>query len=271
MGQDGIPAPLFIMDNTNEKPGVRRVPHPDMQQPQAAVPIVASTSPVEEFHEIPATPELIAPVPTPPVPTPPPAPMPEPPAKIAPIAPADVFFKKVMVNMPFIVAGQRVGFEVLDKNTGVIRLHTHRDTAVVVALTAAANARKGGIVLIDEAQYESLKKKLPLTTSAQRSKPQRLQVWRGPQPIKRPQESKANWLANRSRAGSGAVAPAAEAAKPNKISSSTADKPSVGVASPVSGKPGGGSTGGPSSGNSPNVVRRTPIARPPRTATAPRR
>ena len=100
---------------------------------------------------------------------------PEPPQEIR-------YWKKVQVNMPFFAGGNRVQFEHLDTNIGVIAVLPGAPNDVVRdALHRAAEARKGGVVEITEAQYNDLKKKLPLTLSAPKRKPM-LQVWdrRGP-------------------------------------------------------------------------------------------
>lgn len=71
-----------------------------------------------------------------------------------------VYFKKAMVDRPFAVDKKPVRFEVLGENTGVIELDPEKDAAIVAALEKAAHDKRGGIVKIDAARYEELKKKL---------------------------------------------------------------------------------------------------------------
>lgn len=98
----------------------------------------------------------------------------EAPAPVEAVNHSFTFFKKVLNNLPFYVDGQPVQFEALDKNRGVLKISA-LDPRVPV-LNAAAAARKGGIVLIDEPTYEELKKKLPLPLLAPRSPPSNLRV-----------------------------------------------------------------------------------------------
>jgi hypothetical protein len=88
--------------------------------------------------------------------------------------PAFAYFKKVMANMKLHVAGKPVEFELLDRNLGVLKLPV--SDPLVAPLTAAANARRGGIVLIDAAMYEDLKKNLPFKLLPPKSPPRALRV-----------------------------------------------------------------------------------------------
>lgn len=86
--------------------------------------------------------------------------------------------------MPFVVESKVMQFQALDGNVGVLCLTTGVDDAAIAALDKAADARRGGIVKITEAQLEELKKKLPLTPSVLKRKPM-LQVWQNqPQRLK---------------------------------------------------------------------------------------
>jgi hypothetical protein len=98
-----------------------------------------------------------------------------------------MYFKKVQFGMPFFAGGKRVQFEPLDNNIGVIALTPGGDNDVIRdALHKASEVRKGGVVEITSAQYEELKKKLPLPLSAPKRKPM-LQVWDRRGPRVRPQ------------------------------------------------------------------------------------
>ena len=87
-----------------------------------------------------------------------------------------IWFKKVQVNMPFFAGGERVQFEQLDTNIGVLCIPPWGSAIVREALLRAAKDRRGGVVVITEALYQDLKKKLPLTQSAPKRRPM-LQIW----------------------------------------------------------------------------------------------
>ena len=106
-----------------------------------------------------------------------PPPSDSPPVAVA--APADdppshVYFKKFNTGLPFYVERQRVAFEPLDRNFGVLKISPL--DPIVPGLMAAATAKRGGVSLISEAQYEELKKKLPLRSLAPKLPPPRLRV-----------------------------------------------------------------------------------------------
>ena len=82
-------------------------------------------------------------------------PAPEP----TPIVPPKSFFKKELASLPFIVQGRAVPFQICENNRGVIALDPRTDTPLITALNDAAANQRGGIVRIDEALYEDLKKK----------------------------------------------------------------------------------------------------------------
>lgn len=74
-----------------------------------------------------------------------------------------IYFKKELISRRFIVAGAPVPFEALSGNSGVIALDSENDSALVAALTEAANNQRGGIVSISHQEYDDLKKSRPLT------------------------------------------------------------------------------------------------------------
>ena len=94
-------------------------------------------------------------------------------------------YKKVQINMPFIVDNKVMQFQALDGNVGVLCLTTGVDDAAIAALDKAADAKRGGIVKITEQQLEELKKKLPLTPFAPKRKPM-LQLWQNQPPKLKP-------------------------------------------------------------------------------------
>ena len=100
----------------------------------------------------------------------------------APAAPASngeyVYFQKVIASMPFYVNRVPVAFEPLARNMGVLKLSAN--DPLVPALTASAKANRGGIVMIDGAVYEELKKKLPFNPLAQKSRQHVLQALPSP-------------------------------------------------------------------------------------------
>lgn len=85
------------------------------------------------------------------------------------------YFKKIFVNQPFFVERERVEFEVLGGELGVIA--TPKGSLLDQALTEAARVKRGGIVVIDAPTYDDLKKKRPFAPSAKKSKPT-LQIFR---------------------------------------------------------------------------------------------
>ena len=96
-------------------------------------------------------------------------------------------FKKVLLNLPFIVNGRAVQFQGLDQNTGVLEIESGTDesNAIIIALVNADKARKGGIVRITAEQVLDLKKKLPLKPSGS-SRKERLKLWQRKIPHTKP-------------------------------------------------------------------------------------
>ncbi len=74
-----------------------------------------------------------------------------------------VWFRKELVSNRFMVGGQAVPFEVLDRNRGVIGLDQSnpKHIPVIDALNAAAHEERGGIVKITHVEAEELKKNFP--------------------------------------------------------------------------------------------------------------
>ena len=69
------------------------------------------------------------------------------------------FFKKELASLPFIVQGRAVPFQICENNQGVIALDPRTDAPLIAALNDAAAHQRGGIVRINEALYEDIKKK----------------------------------------------------------------------------------------------------------------
>lgn len=95
------------------------------------------------------------------------------------------FFKKINVGMPLMILGARVQFTVLGGNLGVIAISDDLPLCDELDELSKANGGNGraGVVAIDEATFEELKKKQPLIPLPPNSKP-RLQVF-NPQTIPR--------------------------------------------------------------------------------------
>lgn len=68
------------------------------------------------------------------------------------------FFRKELCQNPFTINGAPVPFECFPSNRGVIALDEVKDAQLIAGLDDAAAKRKGGIVAIDEAAYDELKK-----------------------------------------------------------------------------------------------------------------
>lgn len=103
----------------------------------------------------------------------------------APTPAADTYFKKAQYNMPLFIGGERIEFEPLGSNYGVIRVPAE-DEATRTNLVRMSEAHRG-VVQISLEEYENLKKKLPWTPSAPKSK-QKLKVWE--RNFRRPQHQK---------------------------------------------------------------------------------
>ena len=105
----------------------------------------------------------------------PPAPPAKPAAVSAPESDDGVYyFQKALLNMPFYINRVQVKFEPLDRNTGVLKISA--SDPVADALLAASLAKRGGIIMIDEAGYLELKKKLPYKPLDLRSLRPKLQI-----------------------------------------------------------------------------------------------
>ena len=96
-------------------------------------------------------------------------------------------FKKVNVALPFFVKGVgAVKFDFVGGNIGVGTFNESQNAELIVALDAAAEAKKGGIVAISEAERDELKKNPPWTPSRHGSQPA-LRVWDSkPRSLSRP-------------------------------------------------------------------------------------
>lgn len=87
------------------------------------------------------------------------------------------FYLKELCRNPFTVNGSPVQFECFPSNRGIIALDDA--SPLVAALDEAAARRRGGIVKIDEAAYEELKKNRGgLKISAAFSKKEQLRVFK---------------------------------------------------------------------------------------------
>ena len=99
------------------------------------------------------------------------------------------FFLKEIASNPFIIDGKPVQFEVFPSNRGLLQLDEEKDAALIKELDLAASQRRGGVVRIDQAQYEELKKNEPLSKpSAAFIKPSLLRVLQVPKPLARPSQ-----------------------------------------------------------------------------------
>lgn len=87
------------------------------------------------------------------------------------------FFKKINVNLPLKLNGEKIQWETLDKAIGVARFDPAADTAKIVFLDKLSKAGVGGVVVINEQTYLDLKKNLPWQPSVPRSQQQKLRVW----------------------------------------------------------------------------------------------
>lgn len=86
-------------------------------------------------------------------------------------------FKKINVALPFNVNGKSVPFQQLSGNIGVIALDPAKDEVIIAALDAAADARRGGVVRIDAAELENLKKNRVLSPSGPLSRQPSIKIW----------------------------------------------------------------------------------------------
>lgn len=88
------------------------------------------------------------------------------------------FFKKELVSNPFFVDNKPVQFEVnTSTNQGVLKFDdTKDDPTLIAALKIAISERRGGIVLIDEQEYEAIKKNTTGRLSAAFSPPEKLRA-----------------------------------------------------------------------------------------------
>lgn len=95
-----------------------------------------------------------------------------------------LWFKKIMLATQFFIDRKPVAFEPLDGNIGVLRIAASDPQAA--GLLAAASAKRGGIVLIDETLFDALKKKHPFKLPEPRSKPHVLRAFNPEPPSLRP-------------------------------------------------------------------------------------
>ena len=125
-----------------------------------------------------------------------------PPAGYAPVpsAPATAqnnkrrtYFKKVMAQTPLFVGSEKVQYVIVAGNIGLIDCEEGSTLALELSKLAMANGGKGraGVVAIDAATFNDLKKKPTLTPSLQRPKP-KLQVLSLPSQKKKPQPSESS-------------------------------------------------------------------------------
>lgn len=122
---------------------------------RAEIPIPETAPPIAEVSPPPPVPpaEVIAP------PTPPPT------------QPGLLYVKKVQAAMPFFVNKERLNFEMLGNNVGVGIFNEETQADKCAAIRKAFKDRRGGIVVIDEATYQGLKKKLGAATPRRSSSP----------------------------------------------------------------------------------------------------
>jgi hypothetical protein len=81
----------------------------------------------------------------------------------------NAYFKKELAsNSFFLPDGNPVQFELVSGDTGIAVLDTDKDAGLIAALKDAATKRRGGIVVIDQAEYDDLKKNLLSDQSGRR-------------------------------------------------------------------------------------------------------
>lgn len=71
------------------------------------------------------------------------------------------FFKKALLNQPFVASSGKVSFEPVGNNEGVRQLDETTEAALIAELDAAADRRRGGIIRISQEIFASLKKNSP--------------------------------------------------------------------------------------------------------------
>src|SRR5262245_15605693 len=184
------------------------------------------------------------------------------------------YFKKLLAtNMPFRVNGDAVAFELLERNTGVLKIDPNKQPDIVTALNEAADRRKLGIVRIDAATYEELKKKQRAVVSEKNFGPpgrnKNVKAWRPPPyPQRKPdQRSQLSPSARKERDAVAAVAggnrisnPVSSPPKLNKTAATTTTSSKAGPGASV-----GGVTHQPVSGGGPGGdagVMSSPAAQP---------
>lgn len=89
-----------------------------------------------------------------------------------------VHFRKELVSNPVMIGGNRVAFEVLSGNRGVIVLDEEKpeDVEVIKGLKEFAEKHKFGVVAVSAEEYENVKKNNPPATLSPRRKEQKLRV-----------------------------------------------------------------------------------------------
>lgn len=101
-----------------------------------------------------------------------------------------IYLKKELASNPFFYDNKPVQFEVnTSTNQGVLKFDdTKDDPNLIAALKVAISERRGGIVLIDEEQYDAIKKNTTGRVSAAFSPPAKL---RAMQPLGKPNRNQA--------------------------------------------------------------------------------
>lgn len=130
------------------------------------------------------------------------------------------YYSKELANNTFYLPDGTtpVYFEVFPSNVGIVALDTEKDAAIVAALDDAASKRRGGIVSIDQAEFESLKKNRGgLRASAAFLQQPRLQAMRSPTAFRPPAQIPQPAPANPAATNGNGAAPSAPASNTPKL------------------------------------------------------
>lgn len=119
------------------------------------------------------------------------------------------FFKKEIASNPFTGPnGQQVQFEILPSDTGVIVLDETKDAELITALTEAFRNRRGGVVEVTEQEYHDIKKnKEHLRPSVAFLRQPKMQTFKSPELLKRPESPASRVAADRQRIPAPTVPP----------------------------------------------------------------
>lgn len=155
--------------------------------------------------------------------------------------PIQHYRKELVSNAFFSKPGQRVNFETLAGNTGVIAVDSESQPEIFAALEAAANAHRLGVVRISGEDYETLKKKKALRVSALNSKPDKLRVFKAFNPLLKERRKEQALEALRKRADVATAGRGRESLPPPSVEApaepSAASAPAEPIPKQTTGKP----------------------------------